>query len=410
MSKRGKIYISLIVFTVIAIVVLEMTKPKKINWFESYALHHKIPYGAFVFNEQIQQISKSVGLIDRPPFEYLKNNTIDGTYIFFNTTINYGRDELNALLDWVDSGNTLVVSSSNFEQTLLDTLNVNTKSVSTLDNFNNEYQIQLVNPRLDNNTFKFDRPSAFYHFHDIDTLNTKVVGFIDTYRGEHTPLKDSLVNIIKQPFGNGEIILSTFPQAFTNYFILNSPNQNYTASLLSYIDTERPIYLDTYYKSGKKFYTSPMYLFLNNDALKWAYYIVLISALIYIIFEGKRKQRAIPIIKSLKNQTVDFTRTIANMYYEKGQHKDIAVHKIQHFLDHIRSTMYLQTYFIDDEFISNLAARSNNSVEDTRALFDYIDSINASEQINNKALEKLNTLIENFKSQNTWKTNRKTTT
>jgi hypothetical protein len=152
-----------------------------------------------------------------------------------------------------------------------------------------------------------------------------------------------------------------------------------------------------------------MYLFLNNVSLKWAYYFILIGVLLYIVFEGKRKQRAIPIIWPLKNQTLSFTRTIANMYYEKGQHKDIATHKIQHFLDHIRSTMYLQTYFIDDDFISNLAARSNNSVEDTKALFEYINRINAAKQIDDKALKKLNTLIENFKSQNTWKTSRKTT-
>ncbi|WP_299365743.1 DUF4350 domain-containing protein [Winogradskyella sp.] len=381
-----------------------MTKPKKINWFPSYALHHKIPFGAFVFNEQIQRISETVKLIDRPPFEYLKDNTINGTYIFFNGGINYGREELNALLDWVDKGNTLMVSAVDFEPKLLDTLHLSTESVSTVANFNNEYQVQLVNPHLDNNTFKFDKPTTFFHFNEIDTLNTRIIGFIDTYRGENQPIKDSLVNIIKQSFGDGEIILSTFPQAFTNYFILNSPNQNYTSSLLSYLDTKQPIFIDTYYKSGKKFYTSPMYLFLNNDALKWAYYLVLIGVLIYVIFEGRRKQRAIPIIKPLKNQTIAFTRTIANMYYEKGQHKDIATHKIQHFLDHIRSTMYLQTYFIDDEFITNLAARSNNSIEDTKALFDYINTINSSEQINDKALEKLNTLIENFKSQNTWKT------
>ena len=387
-----------------------MTKPKKINWFPSYALHHKIPFGAFVFNEQMQRLSETVKLIDRPPFEYLKNNTINGTYIFFNGSINFGREELNKLLDWVDEGNTLMVAASDFEPILLDTLNLNTVSVNTAANFNNEYQVQLVNPRLDNSNFKFDRPTNFFHFNDVDTLNTRIVGFIDTYRGENMPVKDSLVNVIRHPFGNGEIILSTFPQAFTNYFILNSPNQNYTAGILSYLDTKEPIFIDTYYKSGKKFYTSPMYLFLSNDALKWAYYFVLIAVLIYIIFEGKRKQRAIPIIKPLKNQTIHFTRTIANMYYEKGEHKDIAKHKIQHFLDHIRSTMYLQTYFIDDDFIANLAARSNNSIEDTRALFDYIDIINSSKQINDNALEKLNTLIENFKSHNTWKTHRKMTT
>ncbi|WP_282044083.1 DUF4350 domain-containing protein [Winogradskyella flava] len=405
MTKKGKIYISLVLLTILAIVTVEMNKPKELNWFPSYATHHKIPFGSYVFSEQLQRISEDVTIVERPPFEYLKANNIKGTYVFYNGGINFGEQELNALLDWVDAGNTLMVSAVDFEAKLLDTLNLNTKSINTVANFNNEYQVQLVNPRLDKTAaYKFGRPTTFFHFHDIDTLQTNVVGLIDKYRGENEPVEDSLINIIKQPFGDGEIILNTFPQAFTNYFMLNSPNQNYTAGLLSYLDTSQPIYIDTYYKSGKKFYTSPMYILLNNDSLKWAYYMVLIAVLIYIIFEGKRKQRAIPIVRPLKNQTVDFTRTISNMYYENGKHKDIAYHKVQHFLDYIRNTMYLSTSEINDSFIKNLSARSNNTIEDTKKLIEFIEQIDGKTHLSNTELERLNTLIENFKSHNQWKT------
>jgi len=404
LSKKGKIYITLAVLAILAIVAIEMTKPKAINWFPSYATHHKIPFGAYVFNEQLKRLSDDVTVIDRPPFEYLKNNNIAGTYLFYNGGIAFGKEELNSLLDWVSEGNTLIVSAVDFEEKLKDTLNVDTKSVNIIDNFNNEYQVKLVNPLLDNTTlYKYDRPTTFFHFNKIDTTNTTVVGLIDKYQGENETIKGALVNIIKQPFGNGEIILNTFPQAFTNYFMLKSPNQNYTAGLLSYIDTSKPIYVDTYYKTGKTYYTSPMYLFLNTKSLQWAYYLLLIGALVYIIFEGKRKQRAIPIVKPLKNQTVDFTRTIANMYYESGKHKDIAYHKIQHFLEYIRNTLHLSTSEINRSFIQNLAARSNNSVEDAQTLFKLIDSLNQKSQISNIELERLNTLIENFKSHNQWK-------
>ncbi|MFP4846419.1 DUF4350 domain-containing protein [Winogradskyella sp. PE311] len=382
-----------------------MTKPKSINWFPSYATHHKIPFGSYVFNEQLERISNSVTSVNRPPFEFLKDNSINGTYVFFNGGIDFGKPELNQILEWVSNGNTLVVSAANFEKQLLDTLNLKTKSINTIDNFNNVFQVNLVNSRLDNSAnYKYDKGSTFYHFDKIDTTQTAVLGFIDKFRGDGESIQDSLVNVIKQPFGGGEIVLNTFPQAFTNYFMLKSPNQNYTAGLLSYIDVEQPIYIDTYYKTGKTFYTSPMYLFLNTKSLKWAYYLVLIGALIYILFEGKRKQRAIPVVKPLRNQTVDFTRTIANMYYENSKHKDISQHKIQHFLEYIRNTLHLSTSEINDSFIINLAARSNNTKEDTKALFNFINNVNTKTQINSKELERLNTLIEQFKSHNQWKT------
>lgn len=404
MSKKGKIYIILVAIAILAIVALEMTKPKQINWFPSYATHHKIPFGSYVFNDQLKRLSDSVVSIDRPPFEYLKNNNINGTYLFYNGGIAFGKEELNSLLDWVSQGNTLMVSAVNFETQLLDTLNLDTRSINTFNNFENKYQVRLVNPLFDDSkAYIYDKPTTFYHFNKIDTLNTTVIGLIGKYKAQDPSLQDSLVSSIKQGFGKGEIILNTFPQAFSNYFILQSPNQDYTAGFLSYINTNQPVYIDTYYKTGKTFYTSPMYLFLNTQSLKWAYYLVLIGALVYIIFEGKRKQRAIPIIKPLKNQTVDFTRTIANMYYENGKHKDIAVHKIQHFLEYIRNTLHLSTAEINSTFIKNLAARSNNSEEDTQALFGFISDLSARTSISPIELERLNTLIEQFKSHNQWK-------
>ena len=404
MGKRGKIYIGLILLTVVALVVFEMTKPKDINWFPSYATHHKIPYGSYVFTEQLKKISDLVVTIDRPPYEYLKKNNIKGTYLFYNGGINFGEAELESLLDWTSEGNTLLVSAVDFEYKLLDTLNLETESVNIFNNFENKFQLQHVNSNLSDNKYKVSKASTLFHLTKIDTLNTKVIGVIEKFGIEKDSANTPLINVIKQPFGDGQIILSTFPQTFTNYFILEAPNQNYTAGLLSYLDTNQPIYVDQHYKSGKKFYTSPMYLFLNTKELKWAYYLVLIGVLVYIIFEGKRKQRAIPIIKPLKNQSIDFTRTIANMYYESSKHKEIAEHKIQHFLEYIRNHMFLMTSEINPEFIKNLAARSNNSVEDTEQLFSYIESLQQQSAINNIQLERLNTLIETFKSHNQWKT------
>lgn len=403
MSKKGKIYIGLFILVIISIVVLELNKPKQINWFPSYATHHKIPFGSYVFNDQIQNLAKDVIPVDRPPYEYLRDNqSIKGTYFFYNNGISFGEEELDALLDWTSEGNTLFIASSDFEYNILDTLHLDTRVISTLNNFDSDYNVKLVNPKLDKgDTYGFDKANTVFHFNQLDTLNTKVIGTITA--ALNVDDEDPMVNVVKQSFGNGEIILSTFPQGLTNYFILNNPNQDYVAGLLSYIDMDSPIYLDNHYKSGKVFYTSPMYLFLNTKELKWAYYIVLIGALFYIIFEGKRKQRAIPIIKPLKNQTVEFTRTIANMYYEKGKHKELAEHKIQHFLEYVRTQLHLRTSEVDHNFIKNLAARSNNSIEDTQQLFETIQSYNNKSSINKIELERLNTLIENFKSHNQWK-------
>ncbi|WP_435412303.1 DUF4350 domain-containing protein [Psychroserpens mesophilus] len=410
MSKQVKFYIVLTAVAIFGIVLMEYSKPKQVNWFTSYAKHHKIPFGTYVFNEQLERLFSHSEIInlETPPYLNLsQTDSINGTYMFINNTIQFGNTELDRLLDWTSKGNTLFIASEDFEDQLLDTLNLDIDIISIFEVEGDTFQFQLSNHLLDTTTVAFDRTKYVSHFNKIDTLNTKIISTVKGFKfdeeAEDSTITETPINFIRQPFGDGTIYLSTFPQAFTNYFILNSPNQNYTAGIMSYIDQSKPIYVDHYYKSGKSYYTSPMYIMLNNKALKWAYYIMLIGVVIYIIFEGKRKQRAIPIVKPLRNQTLDFTRTIANMYYEKGKHYEIAQHKIQHFLEYIRTHLHLSTTIIDDEFLKNLAARSNNSVDDTKHLFTTIAEFDKNTRLNNIQLERLNELIETFKSNNSWK-------
>jgi len=405
MSRRQKIYLFLIGITLIGIVYAELSKPRQINWFPSYTSHHKIPFGAYIFKDLVKKRFDSIVTVDRPPYEFLNQHDVTGTYLFFNDGLRFGPTELEFLLDWTSAGNTLILASTDFEYSVLDTLKIETDIASIPGNFNNEFQVALTHPDLrTDEPMVFDRGISVFHFTEMDSSQTKVVGILDKYEESKEQITDTLVNVIKQSFGKGEIILSTFPQAFTNYFILTDTNRDYTAGLMSYIDPEQPLYLDAYYKSGKSFYTSPLYLFLNNPNLKWAYYIMLIAVVVYIIFEGKRKQRAIPVVKPLKNRTVDYTRTIANMYYERSSHGEIARHKIQHFLSFIRINLYLQTSSINEEFYNQLAARSNNDLEEVKQLFAFIKKLEQQDRITKEELERLNTLIENFKSNNQWKT------
>ncbi|WP_115462416.1 DUF4350 domain-containing protein [Winogradskyella aurantiaca] len=399
MSKRNKLYVLLIGLTLIGIVYAEMSKPKQLNWFASYTNHHKIPFGAYVFSDLIESRYDSVIAVNRPPYEYLKDNDIQGTYLFFNDGLGFGEAEFERLLDWTSRGNNLFLASSDFSYNVLDTLNLETSLVSIPGNFNNEFQFKLINNRLHiEDPIVFDKALSLYHFSEIDS-STSVVGILDKYQEGPSQIKDTLINIIKKPFGEGQIILSTIPQAFTNYFILEGTNREYTAGLMSYINPGEPLYMDSYYKSGKTFYASPLYLFLSNPNLKWAYYLLLFGALVYVVFEGKRKQRAIPIIEPLKNQTVDYTRTIANMYYERSAHNEIGRHVIQHFLNYIRVHFHLQTAIINDLFLQQLASRSNNTLEDTKRLFGFIENLEKQNFVRKEELGRLNTLIEKFKSQ-----------
>ncbi len=399
MGKKGRVYIIIAVITLAVLMLLQYSKPKEINWFPSYVAQHKIPYGTYVLNDVMNKLfGDRIQQVHAPPFEFLIDNIdAQGTYFFANSSVTFGESELNALLDWTSEGNTLFIASGAFEEDLLDTLNLETSSLYAGFDEEQKQIHHLAHPQLETEGgYPFQKDSYATYFQKTDSLQTTILGFVN-YFDEDGSSQDRNFNVIKQPFGEGEIILSTFPKAFTNYFILEKNNKDYTAGLLSYLDDSQTIYMDNHYKSGKSFYTSPMYIFLNTKEFKWAYYLALIGALFYVIFEGKRKQRAIPVVLPLKNQTLAFTRTIADMYFEKGETKAISEHKIAHFLEYVRSHFYMSTLEFNEEFYRNLASRSDHSLEEIKELFMLIVRMKKSESFGDEELKKLNRSIENFK-------------
>lgn len=380
---------------------MEASEPDPINWFPSYSKTDKIPLGTFVSYTLIKEAFNTNGLkdINQPPYEFLTDNdSITGTYFFINGSVSFDKSELDKVLNWVEKGNTLFISSKNIGYALLDTLNIDTDNLLALDDINTKPLVALTNVNLKNEKpFLYNRDISNPYFSTIDTINTTILGVSQLYN-DTLEIKNPEINYIQQPFGNGRILLHTFPEAFGNYFMLKENNYQYTQNLLAYINPKQQILWDNYYKSGKTFYTSPLFLLLSNRYLKWAYYFIIIGVVLFVIFEGKRKQRSIPVITPLKNQTLSFTRTISGMYFEKEKHKEIATKQNLLFLDYVRNTLRIPTDILDEKTLTNIAARSSNTMEDTKNLFKYFEEINKKPKIEKDELMALYELITKFKS------------
>ena len=395
MDKKAKIYLVVFVVFIGLFIYYESVKPKPINWFPSYAAHHKIPYGTFVLREELADLfpQTEITTIKIPPYIYLQDSTRTGTYVFIDEGFNIGEEELNELLAFVERGNDVFISTHGIT---IDSIKVSVRPIFSTSLEEKPF-FKLMNKNLSTKEYSFDRAFSNTSFYEIDTLSTIALGKTGYTNSNDERIAEG-INFIKQPFGKGNFYFHTFPEAFTNYFILKKGNQQYTASVLSYLDSSKPILWDAYYKTGKKTISSPMHYLLSTKSLRWAYYLTLIGVLLFVIFEGKRKQRNIPIITPLKNQTLAFTRTIANMYYEKSEHKSIAEQKITYLLEFIRTKFHVPTVKVDADFYKQVAARSSNSIEKVESLFNYIDFVHRSNQITEEQLTKLENLINEFKN------------
>jgi hypothetical protein len=143
---------------------------------------------------------------------------------------------------------------------------------------------------------------------------------------------------------------------------------------------------------------TPLRFILNTESLRWAYFITILSIIMFILFEVKRKQRIIPVIKPLGNTTLEFVRTIGNLYYQQGEHKDLAEKKIHYLFEQIRTKYWLSTSRLDDNFIIALSKKSGKPEDEVRSLIMLIRLIQSQPQIAVDRLIDLNEKIEKFNS------------
>ncbi len=394
MGKGAKILAGLIFVFFVFLIFTNNDRVKKINWKESYYRKHKIPYGTYVAFEELPTLfpNSKIKVVNSSPYSFLKSNSQNGTYLLINTNIHFGKEELEQMKKFVSVGNTIFVSSRNIN---FDSLGFSTTYLLQ-PGFNTSKYVKLTNKNFGENEYSFSRIFTPTHFDKIDTLNTVALGEIE-YK-DSTTVKKKGINFVKFRYGKGNFYLHTFPEAFTNIFVLDSLNNEYTAGILSYLGDPQTIFWDAYYKEGRERISSPLHYVFNDDSLMWAYYFLIAGVLIFIIFMGKRKQKIIRVIEPERNMSLEFTATIANMYLDTSNHKKIAEFMIKFFKENIRSKYLLDTEVIDETFISDLAAKTGKKEEEILKTFKIFDKINSKSIVTKEELKDLEIIIESFKN------------
>ncbi|WP_304037883.1 DUF4350 domain-containing protein [Mesonia mobilis] len=395
MGRSYKIILGALLALLAMLIFLEANQKDPVNWYPSYSITDKIPQGTFVFYESLEKVAK-VEQVNIPPFEFLEDTTTTGTYFFLNASVGIDAAELNKLLKWVEKGNTAVISASYISYPLLDTLKITNDQKIRKNGLENIPQYNFANKDLRSEKYyEFNRDHTLEYFDSLNGKQQKVLG-IAKVKDDNSVQNDSLANFVESKFGEGRFLLHSSPQAFTNYFLLDGENFEYAEKFLAYLDLQETIYWDNHYKNGKIIHTSPLYILLSNRYFKWAYYFVIIATILFIFFEGKRKQKSIPVVDPLRNQTYDYTRTIAGMYLDQKDYRTIA--------QKIRDQFFI---FLQKEFKINVKEQKNYrqlieqqtkiSSEEIDLLFDQIKALEVKPSVTKKDIEALNRLIIQFK-------------
>ncbi|MBI5218210.1 MAG: hypothetical protein HY958_04695 [Bacteroidia bacterium] len=389
--KKKHIILLVVLFGIL--IVVEHNRPKPVNWNLSFSKNDKIPYGGYVLRKLIESSFQNKKITENHQGLYLfqKQKPLSDTanLLFLTYTFDPDNLELETLLSLIKQGNNAFISATLFEKNFLDTLHLKQEYQwgSMIPSFekNDHIKMYFTNPKLKTwKSYAINKSFVNNFFSSFDTATTYVLGKDEYNR----------VNFIRIPYGKGNIYINSLPLVFTNYNLLYG-NREYAFNALSYLSGNTLVW-DEYYKPNKLQVSTPIRYILSQPALKAAYIVLIIGLVIYLVFEAKRKQRVIPVIKPPLNTSLEFAETIGRLYLNKANHKDLALKKFNYFCEFLRTKYYITEILFDTVFYEKLAEKSGVNHEIIANLFNKITQFKSQEKVRDEELIQFNSLMEEF--------------
>ena len=385
---KDKKYILMLAGSFLLLIAVEFFAPRPIDWTVTFAKGQKSPNAGFVLNKVLSDVfpSGTVTNSDLPLFDLVDDS--DRNYLIIAQQFTADEFDSDKILTAINQGASLMLATSYGASDLFS---------DTLD-----FKIGIT-----------DREQFITSTIVLDTMVLRVRGvkedfiFLASDVGTHFATFDSTaftpfawnqfdqVVAIERELGDGKIVITTAAMAFVNQYLIKDNNYRFASAMLNHLP-DRDLVWTEYYQLGRYEPRTPLRFVLSSIPLRWAYFTVLISLVLFVIFEAKRKQRIIPIITPLRNTSVDFVKAVGNLYFEKKNHKNMTSKKIKFLLEHIRTHLRLKTNTLDDEFIEHLVNKTGKDRVNMEGLVNMINILSRKTEVTGHELIILSKKIDAF--------------
>jgi hypothetical protein len=388
-------------------------REQKTDWKPQYDAKSTAPHGFSLFSFGLQKaFPKKLHLSTINTSVFKEVTVSDVAYIVVANAVEFSELELTQLNEWLYYGNDVVIITEQFGPQLskylkigsqdffnIVTANVDNNALMDTAGLNSKLQVfEKFNPQPKSYNFNsFKEPLLAQAFN----MSDKTIDKDSMYSGIFilSALDSSKINAFAADVGAGRLIVACNPLLLSNYALLQANNKDYLAHLLSYL---KPNIKDVYVAVGhtRSAEHANLGVLWRHKGTRAAMLIALIGLLLYVLNNMRRKQNVIPIIKPLNNDSKSFIETIANLYVEKRNHKNVAHKIVQHFLEYIRSQYHLNTNVMDAAFRKKLASRSGISEAETGKVIVMVNHvIEDTIVIDDNFLTQLYTSIQKFYKQ-----------
>ena len=387
------------------------------SWEKTYDPLDKGPYGTFVLKELLDTNGLFGNFLDlNMPLEdgLVDNEDVNDIYFYVGENSYLPDSTSEFLLDFVWEGNTAFLSTHDIpwgiEKRLMEDgedFYESRQSVDTIQYFKFEH------PSLASR--RYETPYIYRNEISEDNWVFMSNEGLELY-GEDTSLvlgtnTKGRINFMKVKYGYGELYFHSTPYQFTNVNMFKKDGFQYAEHMLAHIPPGRIQWdrynLEPHYNfdfndgegdgsGGSDPRKSILQFILDNPPLLWASILLVVSALLFVVFKGRREQKILPATESKENTSLEYINTLASLYLQQRQHKKLIVLKEKTFINFIADHYYITSKKPDAAYIEKVAVKSQVPKEHIERIFKQFENLKGGYDVSDSALIELHQMIEQF--------------
>ena len=378
--------VSIVVFLVL-LFILEMQLPKNFSWTPTFRHTDKQPFGSCLFDS-------------------LLSSTMPKGYTVTDSSLY----EVNAIFSMANNGSHVMLVAHGVGDFMCNRLGIR------MWGYGNSFDLQnFVKYNKERESFEWVseengyKPRRFMVFKPLitrkfnfetDSLDNVIRPCLDQ---QATLRHDAVSATFRQ--GKGYITFCSLPLLFTNYGIVDQDNATFSLRLLTLMKDLPVVRTEAYCpQTSDEVQQSPLRYAISQPPLRWALYTLMVGALLFLIFEGRRRQRVIPIEKAPENHSLEFIHLVGSLYYHSRERRSLVVRKWTYFAEELRRNIHLDVTDAseDDVTLPTLARLTTIDEQEIRTLILQLrllanaDETEISKKQMKQYIDQMNWIIKNI--------------
>lgn len=386
--------VGILVFLVVMFIV-ELQLPKNFSWKPTFRHADKQPFGCYLFDDLMSAtMPKGYSVTDSSLFQLAQDSMVRRGVLVVADRLNLIPAEMNAVLRMARNGSHVMLVAHGLGMFAEDTLGVDVRGASESFDLQNfvKFNKERETMKWKSRTLGY-QPRNYAVFHPLVTSHFRVEkknkhGMVGKLIDQHAFNKNDYPLVVTFRHGKGFITFASVPLLFTNYAVVDEDERHrktigFTLRCLSPLKQLPVVRTEAYCPAAEEeTEQTPLRYIISQPPLRWALYTLMIGALLFLVFEGRRRQRVIPIEKAPENHSLEFINLVGSLYYHSKERRSLVVRKWTYFAEELRRTVHVDVTddTEDDITLPTLARLTAIDEQEIRTLIQRLRLLAAADE------------------------------